>query len=244
MAATPIAAVRVRTRIVSERALLFATLAAVVIWQLGAQIDAWYHMHYGFEIESFATWPHALLYAGWLASATPAVLYLIEGRTLGAPRDSRLPPGYPLLILGAAGFGVGGAFDLAWHSTFGFEVGQEALVSPSHLALIYTSAVSVTGLVWATIAWRRRSAPVASTLESLAVALSLGLLLKTLLFAFLYSLPFSTDYASGGAISGELFGFAGIGAWSDMTAEVAGTSGMVLYGRLLALFVTVPLRLL
>ena len=238
MAATGIVTTRVRTRIVSEGVLLFATLAAYMVWQLGAQIDVWYHAHYGFEVESFVTWPHALLYGGWFASATPAVLYLIESRALDAPRAAMLPSGYPLVILGAAGFGVGGVLDLVWHSTFGFEVGHEALVSPSHLALIYTSSAGVFGLVWAAVAQRRTSEATANV----AVALSLGLLLKTMLFAFLYSLPFSADYASEGAIAGDLFGFAGIGAWGDMTAQVAGTTGMILYGMLLALFVTVPLR--
>ncbi|HJY33423.1 MAG TPA: hypothetical protein VJ260_01155, partial [Vicinamibacterales bacterium] len=85
MAATEIVTTRVRTRIVSESVLLFATVAAYAVWQLGGQIDTWYHGHYGFEIESFVTWPHALLYAGWVASTTPAVLYLIESRALGAP---------------------------------------------------------------------------------------------------------------------------------------------------------------
>jgi hypothetical protein len=242
MAATDIVTTRARARIISESVLLFATLAAYAVWQLGGQIDTWYHAHYGFEIESFVTWPHALLYAGWVASSTPAVLYLIESRSLGAPRDALLPPGYPLVILGAAGFGVGGILDLAWHNRFGFEVGHEALVSPTHLVLIYSSGVGVIGLLWAALAWRSRAQAVATGAGNMAIALSLGLLLKVLLFAFLYSLPFSTDYASEGAIARNLFGFSGIGAWSDMTAQVAGTTGMILYGILVALFVTVPLR--
>jgi len=242
MAATEIVTTRVRTRIVSESVLLFATVAAYAVWQLGGQIDTWYHGHYGFEIESFVTWPHALLYAGWVASTTPAVLYLIESRALGAPRDALLPPGYALVILGGAVFGIGGVLDLAWHNAFGFEVGHEALVSPTHLVLIYSSGVGVTGLLWAAVAWRRRAGGVGTLAGNAAVALSLGLLLKVTLFAFLYSLPFSTDYASEGTIARNLFGFAGIRAWADMTAQVAGTTGMILYGILLALFVTVPLR--
>ena len=46
----------------------------------------------------------------------------------------------------------------------------------------------------------------------------------------------------GGSLTGSLFGFAGIAAWHDMTAQVAGTSGIILYAMLLSLFVVVPLR--
>ena len=34
---------------------------------VGLNVDAWYHLHFGFEIETFFTWPHALIYGGWLA---------------------------------------------------------------------------------------------------------------------------------------------------------------------------------
>ena len=97
-----------RPRAVSERMLIAATLAGFVIWDFGGHIDVWYHQHYGFAIESFLTWPHALLYVGWIASAAPAAAYLFESRTLGLPRSAWLPPGYALVLAGAAAFGLGG----------------------------------------------------------------------------------------------------------------------------------------
>jgi hypothetical protein len=238
MTASRASARSVRSAVLSEDALFTTTLIAFVVWQIGGHIDVWYHAHYGFQIESFVTWPHALLYAGWLASAAPAVLYLL---TRGE-RDLRsLPPGYLFVVAGAIVFGIGGALDLAWHTAFGFEVNHEALVSPSHLVLIFSSGVGCVGLAWAAIA-RRGRRPTASLALDLGVAITLGILFRVGLFSMLYSNPFSIDYAAGGAMSATLFGFSGIRAWTDQTAQVAGTSGMTVFAIIVALFVTVPLR--
>jgi hypothetical protein len=230
---------QVRSRVLSEAILFKATLFAFVVWQIGGHIDLWYHAHLGFAIESFLTWPHALLYAGWLASAFPAAVYLYESRAL-AERSRALPAGYPLVLIGAAIFGLGGGVDLAWHTAFGFEVGHEALVSPAHLILIFSSGIGCLGLAWAAIDRLVRDAD-GGAMAQFGVALSLGIVLRVSLFAMLYSGPFSVDYASGGALAKTMFGFSGINGWSDMTAQVAGTTGMTLYAVLVSLFIVVPL---
>ena len=231
----------IAARVLSERALFAATFAAFVIWDFGGHIDAWYHQHYGFMIESFLTWPHALLYFGWIASAVPASLYLFESRSRGLPRSSWLPPGYPVVLAAAAAFGLGGGFDLFWHSALGFEVDQEALVSPSHVILICAAGLGYFGLVWSAIA-RRRAQLTRRLSSDITVAVALGMLLRHSLYALIYSQPFATDYASGGAVSGALFGFTGITDWRGMTAQVAGSSGIVLYAVLVSLFVVVALH--
>ena len=230
-----------RSRAISDKMLFAATFAGFVIWELGGHVDVWYHQHYGFAIESFVTWPHALLYVGWVASAAPAAAYLFESRGLGLPRSAWLPPGYALVLAGAAAFGLAGGFDLVWHSTLGFEVNHEALVSPSHLGLISSAGLGYFGLLWITID-RRSRARSRGFAADLAVAVTLGILFRHALYALHYAQPFATDYASGGSITGSLFGYAGITAWQDMTAQVAGTTGIVLYAVLLSLFVVVPLR--
>jgi len=91
---------RVHTRIVSEGVLLFATLAAYMVWQLGAQIDVWYHTHYGFEVESFVTWGFAGIGA-WgdmtaqVAGTTGMILYgMLLALFVTVPlRRLRLPAG-------------------------------------------------------------------------------------------------------------------------------------------------------
>src|SRR6266542_6622059 len=76
-------------------------VAAVALWQVGTHVDAWYHFHRGFEIESFVTWPHAMLYAGWFAS-----LALAAGRVFaymgGRNQRHAWPPGGRLMLLGTA----------------------------------------------------------------------------------------------------------------------------------------------
>lgn len=230
-----------RSRVVSEAVIFAATMASFVIWEIGGHIDAWYHHHFGFAIESFATWPHALLYVGWIAIAVPAAAYLFESRSQGLPRSAWLPPGYSLVLAGAAAFGAAGGFDLWWHSTFGFEVNQEALISPSHLGLICSAGLSYFGLVWVAVERRRRERTRGFATD-VAVAVSLGMLFRHSLYALIFSQPLATDYASGGRIAGSLFGFAGIAGWDGMTADVAGSAGVLLYAMLLALFVVVPLR--
>jgi hypothetical protein len=241
MAVTHTVTSATRSRAVSDRMLFALTFAGFVIWDLGGHIDVWYHQHYGFAIESFLTLPHAALYFGWIASAVPAAAYLLESRALRLPRSAWLPPGYALVLAAAAAFGVGGGFDLWWHSTFGFEVNHEALVSPSHLVLICSAGLGYFGFVWVTIDRRRRERTRGFATD-LVVAVSLGMLFRHALYALFYIQPFATDYASGGSLTGSLFGFAGITAWHDMTAQVAGTGGIVLYAMLLSLFVVVPLR--
>ncbi len=99
----------VRARTLTEAALRRLTLGLMVLWQIGGHVDAWYHLHRSFAIESFFTWPHALLYGGWAATGLVPTIYLLESIGLGAPRRAWLPRGYPAILLGAALFGLGGA---------------------------------------------------------------------------------------------------------------------------------------
>ncbi len=124
------------------------------------------------------------------------------------PRSEWLPAGYPLVLAGAAAFGLGGGLDLWWHSTFGFEINHEALISPSHLALICSAGLGYFGLVWVAIDRRRRQ-PTRGFMADLAVAVSLGMLFRHSLYALFYSQPFATDYASGGAVTGRSSGWPG-----------------------------------
>ena len=51
----PLSVARPRTRLLTETRLRWLTLACVVLWQVGAHIDVWYHLHFGFAIETFFT---------------------------------------------------------------------------------------------------------------------------------------------------------------------------------------------
>jgi hypothetical protein len=66
-------------------------------------------------------------------------------------------------------------------------------------------------------------------------------LLRAVLWSLFYSEPGAADYAAQGALHRRLAGFAGI-TWEGMTAQVAGTTGILLHSVVLTLFLVVPLR--
>lgn len=213
-------------------------VAGLVLWHVGAHVDIWSHIHYGFEIESFFTWSHALFYAGWAASGLLVLAYQLLTR---AP----LPPAFRTYLLGVAMFGVGGALDFVWHSLFGFEVSQSAVLSPAHLWLALAFALAVFGLLEATARWRGRNAPTGSMLRlvDIPLILSLAMLLRVTTWYATYADPLTVDFADGGAIAGGLQGYAGLD-WQGMTAQVAATAGIFLRSVILALFLIVLLHCL
>jgi hypothetical protein len=202
---------------------LWLTLASVVAAQLGAHLDAAYHVRAGFALESFWTWPHALLYGGKAATAVVAGLALRW--------DRRARAGYGLVLAGVGLFLVGGGVDLLWHRWVGVEVGIEALLSPPHLGLVVASGVSGVGLLRVALVHRADAAVVAS----------LAVLFRIVTWSLFFSAPAAADYAAGGARVGGWPAFAGM-AWETPTAAVAGVTGFVLHAVLLAGFLVGPVR--
>jgi hypothetical protein len=127
-----------------------ALSAAVVV---GAHVDSWAHGHVSSTLETFFTPWHALLYAS-LAAAT-AFLVLSAAWTGARPWEwpRALPDGYGVSLVGCVLFGIGGVLDLGWHLTFGIERNFQALISPTHLVLIASAGLIVSGPLLA--AWRR-----------------------------------------------------------------------------------------
>jgi hypothetical protein len=225
---------RVQSRVIDDTALLRLTIGAMIVWQVGLYVDVWNHLHYGFQIESFMTWAHAILYGGWVLTSVPALLYLLEGRRRG---HATLPAGYTLVLLGVALYGVGGVFDSIWHTLFGFEASHDAAMSPSHLWLAAAFTVSAFGLLQAAIRHARRGG---DWLTHLQVAFVLQTLLLVAHWSISYGQPMLTDYADGGAAVRNLPAYAGL-AWTNVTAEVAGTTGLLLYSALVVAFMVFAL---
>jgi hypothetical protein len=219
------------------------SFTALVMWQMGAHVDVWYHLHYGFEIESFFTWPHGLLYAGWAATGLIAAMAAGVGLARGVPWRAALPPGYALILAGSALFGLGGVMDLAWHSAFGFEVRQEALLSPSHVWLAVAFLVCAIGVLQAAVTVRgeQRDLRTRSVLTDLPVILTIGVLLRFVFWFGAYILPFTIDYGTGGVVGQQLYGYAGL-AWTNEVAQAAGSIGILFHAAFLALFLVAALR--
>jgi len=128
-----------------------AGLSALLV--AGAYLDAWAHNHLGSTLETFFTPWHALLYSS-MAMIT-AFLVLSAAWTDARPWEWRraLPDAYALSLAGCFAFGVGGVLNMAWHLVFGIERSFQALISPTHLVLMGSGALIVSGPLRA--AWRR-----------------------------------------------------------------------------------------
>src|SRR5215831_3143228 len=124
--------------------------AAVAV---GAHLDSWAHGHIPATLETFFTPWHALLYAS--VAATTGFLVVSAAWTGARPWDwgRALPDGYALSLLGCIFFAIAGVLDMTWHLTFGIERGFEALISPTHLMLMVSGGLIVSGPLRA--AWRR-----------------------------------------------------------------------------------------
>jgi hypothetical protein len=235
-------ALPLRSRIISSAMLLPMCATLLALWQIGVYVDVWYHLHYGFEIETFFTLPHALMYAGWALSGLVPAIYLGESIGQRRPRHEWLPAGFPLVLIGSAIFGVGGAFDFIWHSLVGFEARHEAVLAPSHLWLAIGYSLSAFGLLEAAVR-QRAAAGIGPRLRAidLPVIVALAILLRMALWYATYGVPLGIDFASGGVIGSGASGYAGL-AWTNEAAQIAGTLGILLNSLLLALFLTVALR--
>ena len=113
------------------------------VWLLvGGYSDAWAHTH--FDLETFFTPWHGILYSGFMALLIVFMAGLIWNWRKGYPLYRALPEGYHLSLSGLIGFLFGGVGDLVWHTLFGVESGIEGVLSPTHatLGLCYGLVIS------------------------------------------------------------------------------------------------------
>lgn len=162
----------------------------LLLWMtVGTHLDGWAHTHVISNEEGFFTPWHGILYSGWLGAA--AWIYL--------HRDL---PGYRLGLIGAVGFGVGGIFDLVWHTAFGIEVDMEALISPPHLLLVSSHLVMISTPLLA--AWTSRMPRRVGWREFTPAALSLIAGVALVSFITPYGSPFN-DYLPSTVFSEGIF---------------------------------------
>lgn len=136
-----------------------AVFTILALWMMGG--IAWdFHTHAGgisFAEEGFFTPSHLTFYSAFIVIAL-----LIAAATYANYRrehslSEAVPQGYRLGVLGVVLFMLGGPADFLWHSQFGFEVGVEALTSPSHLLLVVGATLFLSSPLRAT--WVRENTP-------------------------------------------------------------------------------------
>jgi hypothetical protein len=151
----------------------------------GLFLDGWAHSHGKVDNTFFTPW-HAILYSGYFAMAIALVVAVWLNHQRGYSWQRAIPHGYLLSLLGVPLFTIAGVGDLIWHTLFGFEVGIEPLLSPTHLLLAFSATLMITGPLRAT--WRRTDKDQALGWRGLQPALFS-------LVAFLAQLTFFTSFA-------------------------------------------------
>jgi hypothetical protein len=157
----------------------------------GLYLDGWAHSHGRVDETFFTPW-HAVLYGGFFAMAALLLGCAVWRITRGARWRDALPDGYALSLAAVALWFVGGPFDLAWHSVFGFEANVEALLSPAHTVLALGVALMTSGPLRAAL---RR--PAARWRDELPMLLSLTCLVSTLTFFTQIAHPLANLWAAG-----------------------------------------------
>jgi hypothetical protein len=185
-----------RTTASSRTAVIGAGFDWLVIaasaWLLGGLYwDGWAH-GYGLPDSFWTVW-HAAFYSGFAACAVVILGAVARARPHAPSWRDAIPAGYGAAVAGVFMFGFGGAFDMVWHTLFGIELGTDALLSPSHLALGVGIALIVSGPLLA--AWRRGAS--GGLVAQLPAVLSLTALLCTFTFFSLFAGPYSGLLGSG-----------------------------------------------
>ncbi|HKY50180.1 MAG TPA: hypothetical protein VJP45_02885 [Candidatus Limnocylindria bacterium] len=192
-------------------------------WLLGGLYwDGWAH-GYGLPDSFWTVW-HAAFYSGYAAAAVVILGAAARARSRAESWRAAIPAGYEAAAVGVLVFGFGGAFDMAWHTAFGIELGTDALLSPSHLVLGLGIALIVSGPLVA--AWRRGTS--GGLAAQLPAVLSLTALLSVFTFFSLFAGPYS--------------GLLGSGARPNSTTLVRTLLGMYLFSALVVGCALVALR--
>ncbi|MGI9599287.1 MAG: hypothetical protein ACR2QK_24200 [Acidimicrobiales bacterium] len=162
-----------------------------VLWtMIGLCLDGWAH-RYQPELESFFTPWHAVFYTGFIGGSAWLARMIITRRPDAVSLRASIPDGYQLAVLGLGLFAIGGVGDGFWHTILGVETGIDALLSPTHLLMLFGMLAGATAPIRA--AWRDPALPieVTSLRRFLPVVLSAGVATTGVAFFFLYANGFS-----------------------------------------------------
>jgi hypothetical protein len=129
-------------------------IAMLSLWFInGLFIDGWAHLHGRVDKTFFTPW-HAIFYSGYFVTALALVAATFINHRRGYTWLKAIPHGHEFAFFAVPLFAIGGIGDLIWHTLFGFEVGIEPLLSPTHLLLAFSILLMTSGPLRAT--WQRR----------------------------------------------------------------------------------------
>ncbi len=142
---------RAQAQVIGGRGFDWAMIGVCTWLIVGIYSDAWAHNH--LRLDNFFTPWHGMLYSGVLVVAAFLGGTFIRNRLRGYSWQQAMPAGYELSLLGILLFFASGVGDLIWHTLFGIELSIDGALSPTHLAIVISSTLVVSGPFRA--AWRR-----------------------------------------------------------------------------------------
>ena len=193
----------------------------------GLYLDGWAHGHGRVDKTFFTPW-HAILYSSFALLACCLAFTVVSNRRKGVSWQQAIPAGYRLSLLGVIIFACAAPADLLWHTLFGFEVGIEPLLSPSHLALALGGVLTITGPLRATL---RRPIPVAEQGWKTLFPMLLSLTAALMVFAFFTQ--FGNTFSHLGTI---------VSPFTDNETKSFGATGILLQTALLMGFLLFAVR--
>jgi hypothetical protein len=122
---------------------------------LGLWLDIWSHVTYGADQSIFSEY-HLLFYTATVMAGLFLAYTGVTNLVAGYRWSDALPVGYSMSLAGIIFFGIVGVIDLTSHAIWGFEVGLEALNSPTHILLFLGIFVFASGPIRAEVARQRR----------------------------------------------------------------------------------------
>lgn len=170
---------------------LVAALLATML-MAGLFLDGWNHINLqNGLLGGFFTWWHALLYAGFGATA----LWIVtRNRHLYQPNRAQpkahfhvvfgYPLRYPLAIVGILVANVGLLGDIVWHTAFGEEQGVARVIAPFHLILFIGAGLVIAAPLRS--GWHAPDHYPAGASMKVVFPPLLSLTLLTMLVAFLF----------------------------------------------------------
>jgi len=195
-----------------------------IAWLVGGlYADGWAHNN-GLPDSFWTVW-HAIFYSGYAAVAAIVLGAIALRRPRAVGWREAIPRGYFGAAAGAVVFGIGGILDLGWHAAFGIELGNDALLSPSHLVLGLGMFLMVSGPLVADL---HRPDQSASLARRSPMVLSIVAIFLLLTFFTMYSGPYSNFLgATGNGTTGDRL-FRGLLGMFLFTGCISGLLLMVL----------------
>ncbi|MBV7334769.1 hypothetical protein KFU94_42330 [Chloroflexi bacterium TSY] len=106
-----------------------------LLGMIGFMMDVWSHDNFGPDQSIFNEY-HLLMYSAQGATMVLLVSLVVTNLSQGYALANTLPHGYGRGFLAVLLWGASGVADLTGHAPFGFETAVEAIMSPTHLALL------------------------------------------------------------------------------------------------------------